>query len=83
MNILVLLPSSRRGIDTVPEIVLQTNDDSDTLHGNRRDELTSLSLSADTSDHLNSACPPLVPPLMGSYMVYVLELRWTTGVFER
>lgn len=29
---------------------------------------TSLSLSADTSDHLNSACPPRVPPRIGSNM---------------
>ena len=27
---------------------------------------TSRSLSCETSDHLNSACPPRVPPRMGS-----------------
>lgn len=30
---------------------------------------TSLSLSAETSDHLNSAWPPRVPPRIGSNMM--------------
>jgi hypothetical protein len=42
-------------------------------------QLTSRSLSADTSVHLNSACPPLVPPLVGSNIV---PGHWSLGELE-
>jgi hypothetical protein len=45
-----------------------------TEHGEEGEEHTSLSLSAETSVHLNSAAPPRVPPRIGSYMIPLF--RW-------
>ena len=42
----------------------------------RRTIKTSLSLSAETSDHLNSACPPRVPPLTGSNIEKIFVPVW-------
>ena len=68
MHVLVLLPAARRCIDTMPQIVLYQL--ISTPPNNNPNTLTSRSLSADTSAHLNSACPPRVPPRTGSNMLW-------------
>ena len=68
MNVLVLLPATGGCIDTVAEIILKSEKLVQIGWLDKIEIRTSLSLSADTSDHLNSACPPRVPPRTGSNM---------------
>jgi hypothetical protein len=63
VNILVFLPATGRSVDTVSQIILARHQHHAVRITAHR---TSLSLSADTSAHLNSAWPPLVPPRTGS-----------------
>jgi hypothetical protein len=68
MNVLFFLPPASRGIDTMAEVVLWGREllkEEEVILGKTQ---TSLSLSAETSDHLNSAWPPRVPPRIGSNM---------------
>lgn len=68
MNVLFFLPPASRGVDTMAEVVLWGRK---LLRGGNdigKETQTSLSLSAETSDHLNSAWPPRVPPRIGSNM---------------
>jgi hypothetical protein len=76
MNVLIFLPPACRGVDTMAKVILhksgrcQSNE-----RGTSGETHTSLSLSAETSDHLNSACPPRVPPRMGSNMIVVVGVK--------
>jgi len=75
MHVLVFLPPTCGGIDAVAKVVLFGDGDDSRMKKDRRETRTSLSLSAETSDHLNSAWPPRVPPRMGSNMTTVRRVE--------
>jgi hypothetical protein len=80
VHVLVLLPSPSRRVYTVTEVVLYMHECNQCRAALViRARRASLSLSAETSVHLNSACPPLVPPRVGSNMVMDAASRVRLG----